>query len=411
MSLNASVRVPLNLRYQLWLLAGAYALASAGGYLWLSAVSPELQPTRWLAMTAAVLLFEWWILQRNLGKNHRSGQDQLLPGLGWGNGLTLTRGVGYALMGGFLVIPEPVGRLAWLPALLYTVASVLDYFDGYLARVTDHATELGETLDMEFDGLAILLAVALAIHYGRLPAWYLVLALGRPLFLLGLALRRRQGKPERPMTNSDQRRIIAGLNMGFASVVLWPVWGAPATTVAALVFGGPVAASFLRDWFVVTGLLEPHSTNYQRVFRRLHRLVYCRLPLLLRILGLSLGLWILFRSESAGRLAWKGWGVALAQDGTAAPELLLVLGGILGLLALPMVGLGILSRVGGLLLVALAANDFLATTYAWDNLGLLAIGLLLLILGNGMWALLPLDDAFVRTRAGTQPRQRLEKIS
>lgn len=411
MSLNASVRVPLSLRYQLWLLAGVYVLASTGGYLWLSAVSPELKPTRWLLVTVVVLAFEWWILQRNLDKNHRPGQERLLPGLGWANGLTLTRGVGYALLGGFLLLPEPMGRLAWFPALLYTGASVLDYFDGYLARITNHATVLGETLDMEFDGLAILLAVALAIHYGRLPPCYLVLALGRPLFLLGLALRRRRGKPEYPMTDSAQRRIIAGLNMGFASVVLWPIWMAPATTVAAIVFGGPVAVSFLRDWFVVTGMIKPHSRTYQQVFRGLHRMLYRWLPLFLRGLGVALGLWIVFRTENANGLAWSGWGIALAKTGIAVPEPLLVLGGALGLLALPMVGLGIMSRGGGLLLVALAANEFFTASYGWDNLALLAVGLLLLTLGNGHWALLPLDDAFVRTRAGARLHQRFETTS
>lgn len=75
----------------------------------------------------------------------------------------------------------------------------IDFFDGFVARYTSRETRLGAILDIEFDGLGILIAVGLAIQYGHLPPWYLILGMARQLFILGIWLRRRLGKPVREL--------------------------------------------------------------------------------------------------------------------------------------------------------------------------------------------------------------------
>ena len=168
----------------------------------------------------------------------------LLPTLGYGNGLTLTRGLAICLLAGFLFSPRPPGLLAWVPALLYTLSSIIDYLDGYVARVTGHSTVLGEILDMEFDGLGMLVAITVAIQYGQLPWWYLILGLGRQLFIGGIWLRNRLHKPIYEMTPSENRRLIAGFQMGFMTVILWPIFSPPTTTLACVLFSIPLAGSF-----------------------------------------------------------------------------------------------------------------------------------------------------------------------
>ncbi|RME51962.1 MAG: CDP-alcohol phosphatidyltransferase family protein, partial [Caldilineae bacterium] len=219
---------------------------------------------QWAFLAGAVLLVEMLVLWRHLERNRPRPGAPLRADLGWGNGVTLARGVAYAFMAGFLFAPRPGGLWNWAPAALYLAAFVADYLDGYLARVTGHTTELGEVLDIEFDGLGILIAVALAVQYGQLPAVFLLLAVARPLFVWGMAWRTRRGLPNHPMTESGWRRLVAGLLMGFVAVVLWPVFTPPATYMAAAVFGLPVAASFLRDWLVVSGRLQPTGAGYRR---------------------------------------------------------------------------------------------------------------------------------------------------
>ena len=159
---------------------------------------------------------------RYLDENKREGEtatsagsvQAVLPTFGWGNRLTLFRGLAISMVAGFLFSPWPNGWLAWLPMLLYTTADIADYLDGYLARITNHATALGERLDMEYDGLGMLIVSLLAVWYGQLPWWYLILGFARYLFVFGLWVRARRGLPSYDLPPSVHRRVFAGLPDG-----------------------------------------------------------------------------------------------------------------------------------------------------------------------------------------------------
>ncbi|NJN55524.1 MAG: CDP-alcohol phosphatidyltransferase family protein [Anaerolineae bacterium] len=134
---------------------------------------------RWVVVTAVTASYCLWVVWRHLPENHRPGESVLLPRFGWGNRLTLLRGLCISLIAGFLFSPWPAGWVGWLPAILYTIADVADYLDGYAARITNHATRLGERLDMEFDGLGLAVVTLLAVWMGQLPGWYLLIGLAR----------------------------------------------------------------------------------------------------------------------------------------------------------------------------------------------------------------------------------------
>ena len=207
----------------------------------LTALNPDFSARRWLMISALVVAGEFWFLRRVLDQNHPPGQKELYPDLGSANRLTIFRGIAYAWMAGFLLMPRPGGLMDWLPALLYGGASIADVFDGYLARRSGRVSRLGVTLDMEFDGLGVLVGCALAVQYGQLPLLFLLVAAARPLFVWGMLWRTRMGLPNYPMTASDQRRIIAGLLMTFLSTLLWPIFEPPVTHAVGAVFGGAVA--------------------------------------------------------------------------------------------------------------------------------------------------------------------------
>ncbi|MBX2998446.1 MAG: CDP-alcohol phosphatidyltransferase family protein [Caldilineaceae bacterium] len=350
---------------------------------------------QWLILAALVIGVELWLIRRNLRKNHRQGEVSLLPTLGIGNVLTILRGLAYALMAGFLFAPRPGGWLDWAPAILYSFACLADFFDGYLARITNHSTLLGEVLDMEFDGLGILISVALAVQYGQLPFVYLLIGVARPLFVLGLRLRKDRGLPEYPMTPSSNRRIVAGVHMGFMMFLLWPVFAPPATSIAAFLFGMPIVLSFLRDWLVVTGALDPASDGYQRVHRLSTGFLFGWLPPVLRIGAVILGMWIV-RQAIADPGPWR---ILLVNLGIAGPILMAILIGVGGVAALAAL-FGIATRLAGIGLIAVAITDFLARTVILENGLLFAVAISLVLLGSGRFALWTPEEYIFRHRTG-----------
>lgn len=340
---------------------------------------------RWALQASGVVLYVLGVLWRGLAANHRLGEAALLPGLGWGNALTLLRGVLVAGLVGFLFLPEPAGWLAWIPGIFYTVANATDFFDGYLARKTNHVTRLGELLDMSLDGLGVLVAVALAVQYGRLPAWYLLVGLARYLFLVGLWLRRRRNQPVYDLPSSVARRVLAGFQMGFLAVMLWPLFGPPGTFLAAALFGIPFLIGFGRDWLFVAGILQPQESALNRWLA----LLSAWLSLLLRLAVAAL---------QAGPLLER----YARFPGLPA----LVLGvTILETLCLVLLLLGVLSRVTAILaLILLGINQLLAPLSLAQML-LAAVYTGILFLGPGAYALWKPEEYLVYHRAGERSRK------
>lgn len=250
----------LRKRWAAFTLAGIFALGS--GALLLQTLWETGFALRWLAISSTGMLYLAIILWRNLEQNHRPGEGGLLATFGPGNNLTLLRGALLAALAGFLLSPTPVQYLAWAPAIIYTLAIAADFLDGYAARVSNHVTRLGEALDMSLDGLGILIATLLAIQFGTLPLWYLAVALSRPLFLLGIRLREKRGLMIHELNPSVRRRAFAGLQMGFLSAMLWPVFTPPGTTVAALIFALPFLGGFVVDWLIISGDLKQEKRRH-----------------------------------------------------------------------------------------------------------------------------------------------------
>ena len=270
----------LHRRWRNRTISGAMAIAAAG----ISVASGSRTGTGivWAAAALAIWLYQGAFVARRLGRNHRPTETALLPEFGAGTNTTFLRGWLLACLAGFLVIPRPTGMLAWTPAVIYVFADLADFLDGYLARISDHATLLGEALDIEFDALGLLTAVAVAIHYSALPIWYLPVGLARYAFILGLWARKRAHKATYPLPQSDSRRPLAGLQMGALSIILIPVLHPPLTTLGGILLAVPLMIGFARDWLVVSGVIDPISAGYQTVRKGLKLILLRWLPILLR---------------------------------------------------------------------------------------------------------------------------------
>jgi CDP-diacylglycerol--glycerol-3-phosphate 3-phosphatidyltransferase len=195
-----------------------------------------------------------WLLFRGLEDNYREGDTVPIASLGWPTLVTVTRGALLAATAGFLFLPIPLGARGFIPAMTYSLACILDHVDGRLARALDRTTRLGEKLDMELDAAGILIASLLAIHYAKIPSWYLAIGLLRYAFVLGIAWRRHRSKTILELDPNSLRRILAGAQMAYLSLALWPPIPAELSFFVAPILGGATLAMFTRDWWHVTCL-------------------------------------------------------------------------------------------------------------------------------------------------------------
>jgi CDP-diacylglycerol---glycerol-3-phosphate 3-phosphatidyltransferase len=71
-------------------------------------------------------------------------------------------------------------------ALTFTIAAITDLVDGYLARKLDIESVLGKLLDPLADKLIVMACLVWMVPMGRVPAWVVVLILGREISITGL---------------------------------------------------------------------------------------------------------------------------------------------------------------------------------------------------------------------------------
>ncbi len=364
---------PLARLRQQWMLVGLLAGGLVlGGFLLLRGLWGATLAGRWALAAAAGQAWALSVLWRGLPDNHRQGEEAPLPTLGAGNLATTLRGMLIGLLAGFLFVPRPnTGVSAWAPAGLYTLAILVDYLDGPLARLTHHTSALGERLDTHFDALGILIAPLLGVVYGQLPAWYLLVSAARYLFVLGSWWLKRRGHTLYNLDDSPTRRAMAGLQMGVISVALWPLFAPPATTIAATLLMLPFIGGFVRDWLVVSGRIDPASASYRALMEPIRKAATSWVPVPLRVAVVAVA------------------AVEMAQSKLWAA-------GVLALL----LAAGVAGRIAAMALLALAALSITSDGLTPARTALLVEAAALMLTGSGALSLWQPEDAFLRWRAG-----------
>jgi len=100
------------------------------------------------------------------------------------NTLTMMRIAAIPLMA-FLLL-SPTRQAGFWAAAVFSLASITDWLDGYLARRMEIVTVFGKFLDPIADKLIVMAALIMILPFGRVPAWMVLIILGREIIITGL---------------------------------------------------------------------------------------------------------------------------------------------------------------------------------------------------------------------------------
>ena len=184
------------------------------------------------------------------------------------------------------------------------------------------------------------------------------------------------GKPNHDLPLSDHRRLIAGFQTTFISVVLWPALSSQIALFAGYLFAVPLILSFGRDWLVVSTMIDNKSFSYQKLRGQVKQVVEGWLPLFLRLGIVALALSVGFNQIVSSALL-TGWVVIL--------------------LAL---ALGLLGRVAAVGLIALVCTAINQNGADPTYLLLLSGAIIILHLGSGRLALWIPEERILHMKLG-----------
>jgi CDP-diacylglycerol--glycerol-3-phosphate 3-phosphatidyltransferase len=365
-------------RHEAW----GHALLGLGFFYLLIQRGPAHGVIQGALASIGVLAVVHGLLWRHLDGNRPLGSSGIMVKLGTANRITLFRGFLISLVAGFLFcIPEygQTGKTAWVwwPGCIYLAAAVLDGVDGFWARRTGTQTRLGAALDVNMDALGLLVASAVAVGSGRLPAYYLAAGWAYYLLQLGVWHRRKRGGEIHPSGSRALARLMAGIQMGFVGFALLPIFAASVLEKVAPLFLVPFLLGFIWDWALMHGHLR------QAVAGRVRKI----------LVGLAA------KGPSVLRAGLLVWGGLLLQ---AAPLSALSNAMLTNLALGLMVVMGFLGRSAALLLsIHLACQASVAGSPP-DLLLALSAAVVIMMYGTGDGSLWRPEDALLLRESGRQ---------
>ena len=100
------------------------------------------------------------------------------------NSLTLFRIAAVPIIIILLLYP---GRLcSFIAAMIFSVAAITDFLDGFFARQRGLVSNLGKVMDPVADKLLVSTAFIMLVSLNRVPAWIVCIIIGRELAVTGL---------------------------------------------------------------------------------------------------------------------------------------------------------------------------------------------------------------------------------
>lgn len=104
------------------------------------------------------------------------------------NKLTVLRVIMIPFFVACMLIPFGNGTSKWAALVLFVIASLTDWLDGYLARRDNLVTNFGKFMDPLADKLLVGAAMICLIETGKLPAWIVIVIISREFIISGFRL-------------------------------------------------------------------------------------------------------------------------------------------------------------------------------------------------------------------------------
>jgi CDP-diacylglycerol--glycerol-3-phosphate 3-phosphatidyltransferase len=135
----------------------------------------------------------------------------------------------------------------YFAGLIFVIASVTDFFDGYIARTWNQMTKLGSILDPLADKMLVLAGFIGLIVLDRASAFAIFLILSREFFITGLrVVAVSEGKDVSSTMAGKIKTVVQMIAIGFL-LMDWPfgeefLWAAVVLTLYS-------GYEYLRDYF------------------------------------------------------------------------------------------------------------------------------------------------------------------
>ena len=134
----------------------------------------------------------------------------------------------------------------YIALALFCLASLTDFFDGYLARKNHLVTNFGKFMDPLADKLLVGSAAICLIEMGRIPAWVVVILISREFIISGFRLIAADNGVVIAASMWGKFKTVCQMFMRIALILhldtpVWAVveqvliWGSVALTIVSLV--------------------------------------------------------------------------------------------------------------------------------------------------------------------------------
>jgi CDP-diacylglycerol---glycerol-3-phosphate 3-phosphatidyltransferase len=80
----------------------------------------------------------------------------------------------------------PTKIFSFLAAILFSIAAITDYFDGFWARRSGLVSNFGKVMDPLADKILISTSMIMLVSLNRIPAWFACVIIGRELAITAL---------------------------------------------------------------------------------------------------------------------------------------------------------------------------------------------------------------------------------
>lgn len=104
------------------------------------------------------------------------------------NKLTVLRVLMIPIFVVFMLCEIVPGYDKWIALSIFIIASLTDFFDGYLARKHNLITNFGKFMDPLADKLLVGAAIIALITWGKIEAWIVIVIISREFIISGFRL-------------------------------------------------------------------------------------------------------------------------------------------------------------------------------------------------------------------------------